>query len=181
MELEFYQELLLSAVFSIILAFLIGKIAVIGSGDGDQEGDASISSDLASAAASGEKSEGSVVEPTQDVGHLGEGSAVEEVKAEENVRCRDAETDHPLSIAEGDGDGDEGSLLCGEDGWEGIERSELENLFGLASAFVGGPRGAVALGRLSSDLQMELYGLYKVATEGLATVAAIAFEFLCSS
>ncbi|MED6113206.1 hypothetical protein PIB30_068733 [Stylosanthes scabra] len=49
-----------------------------------------------------------------------------------------------------------------DDDWEGIERSELEKEFISASEYVvrGGGNG------LGSDVQMELYGLHKVATEG---------------
>ncbi|KAG0493577.1 hypothetical protein HPP92_004571 [Vanilla planifolia] len=59
-----------------------------------------------------------------------------------------------------------GSFLCGEDDWEGIERSELEKLFGLATEYVGTVTGAEALSRLSNNVLMELYGLHKVANEG---------------
>ncbi|KAG1354112.1 acyl-CoA-binding domain-containing protein 5 [Cocos nucifera] len=61
---------------------------------------------------------------------------------------------------------DEGSLLNEEDGWEGIEKSELEKRFGAAIVYVGSGSGGDALSKLSSDVQMQLYGLQKVATEG---------------
>lgn len=61
---------------------------------------------------------------------------------------------------------DEGSLLNEEDDWEGIEKSELEKRFGAAIAYVGSGSGGDALSKLSSDVQMQLYGLQKVATEG---------------
>ncbi|URD73461.1 Acyl CoA binding protein [Musa troglodytarum] len=59
-----------------------------------------------------------------------------------------------------------GSLLHGEDEWEGIERSELEKLFGVATEFVGSEKGGDAVSKLSNELQMQLYGLHRVATEG---------------
>ncbi|XP_074569404.1 uncharacterized protein LOC141826013 [Curcuma longa] len=58
------------------------------------------------------------------------------------------------------------SLLQGEDEWEGIERSDTEKLFGIASEFVGSEIGGVAVSKLSNEMQMKLYGLQKVATEG---------------
>ncbi|XP_010920160.1 uncharacterized protein [Elaeis guineensis] len=61
---------------------------------------------------------------------------------------------------------DGGSLLNEEDDWEGIEKSELEKRFGAAIAYVGSGTGGDALSKLSSDVQMQLYGLQKVATEG---------------
>lgn len=54
-----------------------------------------------------------------------------------------------------------------DDDWEGVERSELETMFGEAARFVvesGDKDGRFA--GVGSDVQMELYGLHKVATEG---------------
>ncbi|KAJ6722308.1 ACYL-COA-BINDING PROTEIN ACBP [Salix koriyanagi] len=54
-----------------------------------------------------------------------------------------------------------------DDDWEGIERSELEKIFGEAAKFVeeSGDKDE-RLASAGSDLQMELYGLHKIATEG---------------
>lgn len=49
-----------------------------------------------------------------------------------------------------------------DDDWEGIEKSELEKVFGSASKFIEQKED---LG-IGNDVQMELYGLHKVATEG---------------
>lgn len=49
------------------------------------------------------------------------------------------------------------------DDWEGIERSELEILFGKAVAFVSSKRNADLL---DTNLKLKLYALHKVATEG---------------
>ncbi|XVE55788.1 hypothetical protein DITRI_Ditri03aG0185200 [Diplodiscus trichospermus] len=50
-----------------------------------------------------------------------------------------------------------------DDDWEGIERSELEKVFGAAVKFVERKGDLEGLG---NDVQMELYGLHKIATEG---------------
>ncbi|WRX30793.1 Acyl-CoA-binding protein [Theobroma cacao] len=50
-----------------------------------------------------------------------------------------------------------------DDDWEGIERSELEKVFGAAAKFVGRQGDLAGVG---NDDQMELYGLHKIATEG---------------
>ncbi|XP_050205043.1 acyl-CoA-binding domain-containing protein 1-like isoform X2 [Mercurialis annua] len=54
-----------------------------------------------------------------------------------------------------------------DDDWEGIERSELERVFGAAVGYVGSISNAgdrkLSLGR---DLKLQLYGLHKIATEG---------------
>ncbi|KAE9599998.1 putative FERM/acyl-CoA-binding protein, 3-helical bundle [Lupinus albus] len=49
------------------------------------------------------------------------------------------------------------------DDWEGIERSELEKEFMAASEFVVRNNCSKSVG---NDVEMELYGLHKVATEG---------------
>ncbi|KAK8952496.1 Acyl-CoA-binding domain-containing protein 1 [Platanthera zijinensis] len=59
-----------------------------------------------------------------------------------------------------------GSLLHGEDEWEGIEMTELDKRFRLAAEYFSSPPGSEALAWLSSAAQLELYGLYKIATEG---------------
>ncbi|CAD5175314.1 unnamed protein product [Musa acuminata subsp. malaccensis] len=58
------------------------------------------------------------------------------------------------------------SFLDGEDDWEGIERSELEKLFGEATEFVHIKKGGDAVLKLNNEAQMQLYGLQKIATEG---------------
>lgn len=58
------------------------------------------------------------------------------------------------------------SFLDGEDDWEGIERSELEKLFGEATDFVHIKKGGDAVLKLNNEAQMQLYGLHKIATEG---------------
>ncbi|KAK8915914.1 Acyl-CoA-binding domain-containing protein 1 [Platanthera zijinensis] len=144
--MEFYQELLLTAVFSLLIAFLISKIAVVGNGDGERREDASVSSDRP---ASAEKSEGPSPEEA-------DASAVQSGIEEERLDTEESE----------EGIEEEGSLLHWEDEWEGIEKSELEKLFSVATEYVVSSSGAVALAGLSSDVQMELYGLFKIATEG---------------
>ena len=50
--------------------------------------------------------------------------------------------------------------------WEGIERTELEKVFGAAVAFVGSVDNADRVSCLGSNLKMQLYGLHKIATQG---------------
>ncbi|KAK7321651.1 hypothetical protein VNO77_32492 [Canavalia gladiata] len=52
-----------------------------------------------------------------------------------------------------------------DDDWEGIERSELEKEFMVATEFVGGEENGLG-SVLGNNVQLELYGLHKVATEG---------------
>ncbi|XP_074563283.1 uncharacterized protein LOC141819920 [Curcuma longa] len=89
----------------------------------------------------GEKEGEKVVEPT-------EGDAKGKVDARELSETRGA------------------SLLHCDDEWEGIELSDVEKLFRVATHFVDTNNGMDAVLRLSNELQMQLYGLRKVAIEG---------------
>ncbi|XP_026660185.1 acyl-CoA-binding domain-containing protein 5-like isoform X2 [Phoenix dactylifera] len=244
--MEFYEELLLTAVVSILLAFLIGKLAALGGTEGDLGRD--VPADAAALpAAIGRGGEVFIEERRESVGESGglgvekvddgcgseavlgsEGMEASEVEEEgerlererlleyilekaQEVRTRefDQEEENIVEetfakeeivktvddlVKEGDGfpkdkvgvekvmqldEGHEGtgeekrgieekwgSLLYGEDDWEGIEKSELEKLYGVAAAYADSKDGKEAVSRLSSDVQMQLYGLQKVATEG---------------
>lgn len=69
--------------------------------------------------------------------------------------------------AESDGDGD--GVDDDDADWEGVECTELDDAFSAAMAFVA----AAAADRLSqkvpNEVQLQLYGLYKIATEGPCT------------
>lgn len=75
------------------------------------------------------------------------------------------------------GDGDSGVLKedvgVSEDEsdecWEGIESTELDEAFSAATAFVAATAADRMAPKVSSDLQLQLYGLYKIATEGPCT------------
>lgn len=54
-----------------------------------------------------------------------------------------------------------------EDDWEGVERSELEKQFGAAVAFVNSKSNADRFLGVESNVKMKLYGLHKVAIEGI--------------
>ncbi|XP_024542159.1 acyl-CoA-binding domain-containing protein 1 [Selaginella moellendorffii] len=51
----------------------------------------------------------------------------------------------------------------GSSDWEGVESTELDEAFGAASSFIATQAGGL---KVSSETQLQLYGLYKVATEG---------------
>ncbi|KAI7753267.1 hypothetical protein M8C21_018987 [Ambrosia artemisiifolia] len=51
-----------------------------------------------------------------------------------------------------------------DDDWEGIERTDLEKVFAMAAEY--GKLDDKLLQSLGNDVQMQLYALYKVATEG---------------
>ncbi|KAG7980330.1 hypothetical protein I3843_05G177400 [Carya illinoinensis] len=53
-----------------------------------------------------------------------------------------------------------------DDDWEGVESTELDETFSAATAFVAASAADRLSEKVSNDLQLRLYGLYKIATEG---------------
>ncbi|XP_030499232.2 acyl-CoA-binding domain-containing protein 3 isoform X1 [Cannabis sativa] len=66
----------------------------------------------------------------------------------------------------GGGDDAKGGLFDEDDDWVGIERTELERLFGAAMGYVGSSSNVDRVSALDNDVKMMLYGLYKIATQG---------------
>ncbi|KAI3735430.1 hypothetical protein L6452_14927 [Arctium lappa] len=50
--------------------------------------------------------------------------------------------------------------------WEGVETTKLDEAFSAATAFVAATAADRSSPKVSNDLQLQLYGLYKIATEG---------------
>lgn len=57
-----------------------------------------------------------------------------------------------------------------DDDWEGVESTELDEVFSAATAFVAATAADKTSQKVSSDLQLQLYGLYKIAIEGPCSV-----------
>ncbi|XP_065861477.1 acyl-CoA-binding domain-containing protein 1 [Euphorbia lathyris] len=53
-----------------------------------------------------------------------------------------------------------------DDDWEGVESTELDETFSAATAFVAAAAADRLSHKVSTDLQLQLYALYKIATEG---------------
>lgn len=68
------------------------------------------------------------------------------VRNEESLPCSDVDSD-------------------GDDDWEGVESTELDEMFSAATAFVAASAAASSQ-KVSNDVQLQLYALYKIATEG---------------
>ncbi|RZC60152.1 hypothetical protein C5167_021920 [Papaver somniferum] len=56
-----------------------------------------------------------------------------------------------------------------DDDWEGVESTELDEIFSAATAFVATAAADRLSQKVLNDVQLELYGLYKIATEGPCT------------
>lgn len=55
-----------------------------------------------------------------------------------------------------------------DDDWEGVESTELDEIFSAATAFIAAS-AASSSQKVSTDVQLQLYALYKIATEGPCT------------
>ncbi|KAJ4956439.1 hypothetical protein NE237_013222 [Protea cynaroides] len=53
-----------------------------------------------------------------------------------------------------------------DDDWVGVETTELDETFSAATAFVAAAAADRLSQKVSNDVQLQLYGLYKIATEG---------------
>ncbi|XWS21273.1 hypothetical protein CRYUN_Cryun30bG0041700 [Craigia yunnanensis] len=95
----------------------------------------------------------------KEVGEIGE-----ELEAENEVIVQSEEISVEESQMKGLGEEEkEVKLESDDDDWEGIERSELEKVFADAAKFVEHKGDLEGVG---NDVQMEIYGLHKIATEG---------------
>lgn len=57
-----------------------------------------------------------------------------------------------------------------EDDWEGVESTELDEIFSAATAFIAAAAAdRLSTQKVSNDVQLQLYSLYKIATEGPCT------------
>ncbi|PIA48891.1 hypothetical protein AQUCO_01300054v1 [Aquilegia coerulea] len=53
-----------------------------------------------------------------------------------------------------------------DDDWEGVEYTELDEIFSAATAFVAASASDRLAQKVSNEKQLQLYGFYKIATEG---------------
>ncbi|XP_076955099.1 acyl-CoA-binding domain-containing protein 3-like [Bidens hawaiensis] len=88
----------------------------------------------------------------------------------EKQNCMKLLCDDGIDEAEKEKEGlisDEDDSSCDDDDWEGVERSDLEKVFAMAAEYAKSDNNNNNnLGSLDSDVQMQLYALHKVATEG---------------
>nr|XP_043618178.1 acyl-CoA-binding domain-containing protein 1-like [Erigeron canadensis] len=79
----------------------------------------------------------------------------EQQQEEEPLIPKDITENEPVSNNDSD-----------DDDWEGVESTELDETFSAATAFVAATAADKSSQKVSSELQLQLYGLYKIATEG---------------
>ena len=64
---------------------------------------------------------------------------------------------------------EQGSSRDEDDDWEGVESTELDEAFSAATLFVTTAASDRLSQKVPSEVQQQLYGLYKIATEGPCT------------
>ncbi|KAK9291445.1 hypothetical protein L1049_019393 [Liquidambar formosana] len=92
-----------------------------------------------------------------------ESSVVEEEEEKEEEEEDTRVSEQGSMVAE------QGSVSSGDDtddDWEGVESTELDEEFSAATAFVAASAADRLSQKVSNDVQLQLYGLYKIATEG---------------
>ncbi|CAN6481319.1 unnamed protein product [Victoria cruziana] len=117
----------------------------------------------------GERSE------AREMCEIGAGDVCKEERTEKQLNLRsEFDSEPPKKAEDDDNKGREeesraygqGGGISDEEDWEGIERSEVSKLFNVAETFIASPSGSETLSKLGNDVQMQLYGLHKAATEG---------------
>ncbi|KAK1589446.1 hypothetical protein Q3G72_034164 [Acer saccharum] len=94
---------------------------------------------------------------------MDESTESERINRIESELCKNETGDDANKNGE---DGVKEALFDEDDDWEGVERTELERLFGSAVAFVGSKSNVDQISRLASVVKLQLYGLHKIATQG---------------
>ncbi|KAM0942381.1 putative acyl-CoA-binding protein, ACBP [Dioscorea sansibarensis] len=188
--MEFFGDLLLSAVVSIAVALLIVVIFAIGDlehraddkraavvddlgvdeklkqSGRESEGEDEIIGEIAGDLFSSCVGDAEVLEfnPAIEIEGLNCGRAGEVDQGEKNFEV--AEGNQMKLEEEKEEEKKKGLMIGVEDEWEGIERSEVVKRFGVACKYSGSADGGMALSKLGGDVRMRLYGLRKVAIEG---------------
>ncbi|KAI8548602.1 hypothetical protein RHMOL_Rhmol07G0285700 [Rhododendron molle] len=110
--------------------------------------------------------EGNIVENADAGCKVDIGSVIDDIVVAQDAKVSDVESG--IEGGMNKGDVKEEKSVGGEedDDWEGIERSELSEVFAAAAKYVASGRKDERLSNMGSDVQMQLYGLHKVAVEG---------------
>ncbi|KAF8380005.1 hypothetical protein HHK36_027474 [Tetracentron sinense] len=113
------------------------------------------------------------VEPVEDESSS---SYIQETTQPELVDDSSSSDDEKSEVSDGDtGVAEKRSTLSesllgeDDDDWEGVESTELDEAFSAATAFVAASAADRLSEKVSNDVQLQLYGYYKIATEGPCT------------
>jgi Acyl CoA binding protein len=105
-----------------------------------------------------------------------EKNGAEPIESSEQKKGEEQEEEENLSKAEGPTskitelvgvvEKEKEKAFIEEEDWEGIEMTDTEKQFTVAAGYTTSASGTDALAKLSNEVQLQLYGLHKVATEG---------------
>ncbi|GAA0170552.1 hypothetical protein LIER_24783 [Lithospermum erythrorhizon] len=155
---------LLAKLFSILFAFRNQNLHITRSDNLDIEPNQAHQKDPADV--SNEDDERRLKK--SDVEKIGGGGDVSDGGDDVSIDERRLKKSEVKKIGGGDdvsgGGGDEG-----DSDWEGVESTELDEAFSAATAFVAATAADRDSVKVSTDVQLQLYGLYKIATEGPCT------------
>ncbi|XXG85616.1 hypothetical protein AAC387_Pa11g0661 [Persea americana] len=162
-----WQDLAQSVFIGLIFSFLVAKLIsmvisfreenlrVVRDEDLPLE---SVEPEESSTKEQGEMDTDLAVSKDEKSGFSGESSGAAENQALLGESLGDDDDD-------GGGDDDEE-----DDDWEGVESTELDEAFSAATAFVAAAAADRMSQKVSNDVQLQLYALYKIATEGPCSV-----------
>ncbi|CAK9159401.1 unnamed protein product [Ilex paraguariensis] len=151
---QYLQSIFLGFIFSFLLAKLFSVIFAFR-----EENLRIVRSDSFQTEPKGSKSEVKPVLEDSDIRNQADTSRV----FEETVPLVGGRGDQSSVIGAGDDYDDS------DDDWEGVESTELDEAFSAATAFVAATAADRASQKVSQDVQLQLYGFYKIATEGPCT------------
>ncbi|KAI3953450.1 hypothetical protein MKW92_006962 [Papaver armeniacum] len=144
-----WQEITQSIIIGLIFSFLVAKLISMV-----------ISIKDANLKVTRERDEDDNTKPNQESTSLPEVKEEEEEIVESDEKKKKS-VDTTTRVLSGSEDED--------DDWEGVESTELDEIFSAATAFVATAAADRLSQKVSNDVQLELYGFYKIATEGPCT------------
>ncbi|KAL7214067.1 hypothetical protein ACSBR1_026478 [Camellia fascicularis] len=153
---QFVQSVLIGVIFSFLLAKLISVVVSFREENLSIVRGDSVEKEL--------KPSSSESKPIIDDSENSGVSVVEPLVIEK------ANLDTVIDDDGGGGGGGDDDDADSDDDWEGVESTELDEEFSAATAFVAAVASDRLSQKVSNDVQLQLYGLYKIATEGPCSV-----------
>lgn len=152
---QYLQSIILGFIFSFLLAKLFSVIVSFREENLRITRSDSVEEEL-------EESEPLLNESSKSIeGKLDNSSGeISRDEAEESLLAEENENENKVSSSD---------YSDSDDDWEGVESTELDEAFSAATAFVAATAADRSSQKVSSDVQLMLYGLYKIATEGPCT------------
>ncbi|KAK9665213.1 hypothetical protein RND81_14G098000 [Saponaria officinalis] len=160
-----WHQLLQSVIIGLIFSFLLAKLISIVTAFKDDNLSISRANTAAATTTTRRKNSDGGVGGGGGGGGLGGGDSFGDLS---EVASRVSDDGNSVLAEKGSVAGGDVTLddvaTDGDDDWEGVESTELDEAFSAATAFVAA--SATERGKVSNDVQLQLYGLYKIATEG---------------